>query len=177
MILLTGFGPFLGVRTNPSATLVNALRGREILGHRIVGAVLPVSFSRGPARAVALARLLRPRLMVGFGVATGRTSAMVERVAVNRADGRDVDRDQPTTVLPTGGTLRDDTVAPSLAAALDLPLSDDAGQYVCNAWLYHVLAAAPCPASFVHLPSEGLADERVLSGLTAWLEAAGPPVA
>lgn len=172
MILLTGFGPFLAVHTNPSATLVRALHGRDVEGHRIVSAVLPVSFTRGPARAVALARLLRPRLMLGFGVATGRTAAMVERVAVNRAEGRDVDRAQPTQLVPDGGPLRDDAVAPGLAAALALPLSDDAGLYVCNAWLYHALAAAPCPAAFVHIPSEGLPPDRVLSGLGAWVRGA-----
>ena len=41
---------------------------------------------------------------------------------------------------------------PALADVLGGEVSEDAGTYVCNAWLYGVLGACPCPATFVHVP-------------------------
>ena len=49
-------------------------------------------------------------------------------------------------------------------------MSEDAGGYVCNGWLYRVGRALPdTPVCFVHIPPTGLAPERLLEGLRGWL--------
>lgn len=170
MILLTGFGPFHQWSTNPSGTLVQALNGRVIAGHRTLGVVLPVSYARGPARAASLARWLHPTLVIGFGVASNRTASAVERTAQPDCAGLDIDGACPTHL---GAATRHATLdAVALAEALGIGVSDDAGRYVCNAWLY-ALADAAAPAAFVHVSPAGLDPDDVAAGLERFLRAAG----
>jgi pyrrolidone-carboxylate peptidase len=57
-----------------------------------------------------------------------------------------------------------------LARALGAVLSDDAGRYVCNAWLHRVASALDVPVGFVHVPAEGIAAERLLDGISALID-------
>jgi hypothetical protein len=56
-----------------------------------------------------------------------------------------------------------------LALALGANVSDDAGRYVCNAWLYRVARGFPAPVGFVHVPPSGLDPAILLAGLRALL--------
>ncbi len=166
-VLVTGFGSFPGVASNPTEALARAVDGARVHGVPVVGRVLPVSFRRGPDEAIAWARAVDARLVVGLGVAVSRAEVCVERVGVRVLEGRpDADGetacllDGPERVVATLDTAR-------LAAALGATLSDDAGRYVCNAWLYRVTAALPVPVGFVHVPPAGLAPARLLAGLEA----------
>jgi pyrrolidone-carboxylate peptidase len=60
-----------------------------------------------------------------------------------------------------------------LAEALGATCSDDAGGYVCNAWLHRVASTLAVPVGFVHVPAEGLPPDRLLHGLSALLERIG----
>lgn len=163
--LVTGFGPFPGVEDNPTAALARAVDGQRIGEVELVGRVLRVSWAEGPDTAIAFARELEAEWVVGLGVATARHRVEVETIAVCEwRDRPDVDGicdgglSGPPVVHATLDTA-------ALASALDARLSDDAGRYVCNAWLYRVCHALEVPVGFVHVPSAGLSVERLLRGL------------
>lgn len=170
MILVTGFGPFQKVMDNPSARLAKALHGREAAGHRIVSEVLPVSFERGPGRALELVHALQPVAAVGFGVAEGRPVAMVERRATAIRRGVDVDGVSLNATVEGPAELRATLDPDAMATALGLTISDDAGTYVCNAWLYEMARYARIPAVFIHIPAAGLDPEIVIDGLDRWAQ-------
>jgi pyroglutamyl-peptidase len=167
-ILVTGFGAFPGVDDNPSARLAAAVDGRVVRGVPIVGRVLAVRWRAGPEEAVAIARSLGARLVLGLGVAGGRVAPEVETLAVRAVDGRP-DAAGEAHDLPEGPPRVAATIdAPKLAAALGVGTSVDAGQYVCNAWLYQVTLGLPgIPVGFVHVPLSGLDVDALLRGLAS----------
>lgn len=173
-VLLTGFGPFLDVADNPSGALVRALDGRRAAGFTLVGRTLPVSYRRGPQRALELAASVRPALVLGFGVHRGG-ALQVERTG-RRAVGAtaDVDGACPPDLGEGPDTLTATLDTASLAASLQADLSDNAGSYVCNAWLYTVLRDGALPAAFVHIPPRPADAAAVLRGLTRFLAGCTP---
>lgn len=165
MILLTGYGPFGDVHDNPSARLVRAVHGLSAAGHRLHALVLPVSWAQGPSAVVSAVRALRPAVLVGFGVATTRSQVQVEAIGTGLREGVDVDGKPPppadlSTVSATVDVAR-------LAQALDAGVSQDAGRFLCNAWIAEVTPNVPCPAVFVHIPPDGMAPSRLLRVLDA----------
>ena len=170
MVLLTGFGPFLDVRDNPSARLVRRLHGRRVAGETLIGRVLPVSFERAPEETLAVARGLGARLVLGFGVARGRGGVEVERLGrPGVGDAPDIDGCCPTSLGAPGHPVSATVDVEALAAGLGAVLSEDAGRYVCNAWLYRVTHALEVPVGFVHLPPSGIAPEQVAGALARLL--------
>lgn len=162
MILLTGFGPFRQVTDNPSGVLARSLDGARMRGLTVVGRELDVSYERAAQETLALARHFEPVLVVGTGVAMTRSSIEVERIGRGGPpEGEDNDGACPKTV----GTDYRSLVAEPLAQALGAGLSDDAGRYVCNAWLVRVGAGSACPVAFVHLPPQGADPQNFLEAL------------
>lgn len=173
-VLVTGFGAFPGVPINPTEALARRLDGQQIAGHPIVGRVLPVSFQRGPDEAIRLARAHDVALVLGLGVATPRGEVCVEsrgvRIARSRRDVDGHDRPLPDTLLVEGPEIVAASVdVDCLATALEATVSDDAGRYVCNAWLYRVAHALDVPVGFVHVPTAGVALDRLCRGIAALL--------
>jgi pyroglutamyl-peptidase len=165
VVLVTGFGPFADVPLNPSGVLAAEVNGREVAGHVIVGRVLPVEFRRGPDLAIAIATATRAVLVLGTGVAVSRTRPEIERF------GRRVAGVDPGAFGPGPGP---EVVAATLdpersAEAFGAALSDDAGTYVCNAWLYRVARTLPVPVGFLHVPAQGYAAEALVAGLARLL--------
>lgn len=170
-ILLTGFEPFGGATTNPSADLARALDGRLVAGHRIVGAVLPCVFAKAGRALSSLRRRHRPRAIVCLGLAESRAEITPERVAINVADARIPDNagaqpiDRP---IVRGGpaaywsTLPVKKIVAALRAeGLPASVSNSAGTFVCNHVFYglmHALAHDPFPGEpsarggFIHVP-------------------------
>lgn len=174
-ILLTGFGPFPGVPDNATARLVPALakRARDAFENIAVHtAILDTAWNSAPQRAAALIAQHRPTLALHFGVAHEAHGFRIERVAANICR---IATDA-TGCLPTSAKLDHhgpamrpaalDTKAIALhleACGFPVSLSDDAGAYLCNAVLYHSLAAAEalsdkqgtaCLSGFVHIPAD-----------------------
>lgn len=173
MILLTGYGPFGDVLDNPSARLVRAVHGLSAAGHRLHSMVLPVSWAHGPSAVIAAARALKPEVIVGFGVATTRDHVDVESVGTGQRQGVDVDGNPPPDSIDAHVAATVDVQA--LASALGASVSQDAGRFLCNAWITQVTPAVACPAVFVHIPPEGMAPHRLLRALDAlptWATAA-----
>lgn len=184
-VLVTGFGPFLEVRDNPAARAARAVDGALIpwgAGEaRVVGRIIPVSYARGPAATMGLARRWRAHAIVGLGVARGRAQIAVERLGRRAplSDSADVDGVRLDDLEPGGPEIVAATGAvDALARALGALVSEDAGGYVCNAWLYRVTRACERLASplqpsvvFVHVPDQGVESERLIGALpTLWRE-------
>lgn len=166
-LLLTGFEPFGGEYDNPSMRLLEALDGRRIAGHRIVTALLPVTFAGAPTALAAALAQHAPALVLALGQAGGRACLSLERVALNLIDARIPDNAgaQPLDVpvvadappayfstLPLKAALR-----ALQERGIPAELSLSAGSYVCNAVFFalrHLAEHAPGTprAGFLHLP-------------------------
>ncbi len=167
-VLLTGFEPFGSNGVNPSEMLVRSLDGRVIAGLLVVARVLPVETRTLRDRVAAAIAETAPEAVVGTGYAPGRASLALERVGLNVADFEIADaagvhrRNEP--IEPGGPDARFATVPNDEIvgawAALGIPgyVSNSAGTYLCNQWLYETLGllaarATGTPAGFVHLPA------------------------
>jgi pyroglutamyl-peptidase len=167
-VLVTGFGPFLDVTDNPSGRLARAVDGRMAGAVEILGRELPVTFEGGPALAVSLAETFDTEAVIGLGVDRRTTTVDVEIRAYNVGAGQDVEG-REARVLEDGGPplVYANVDAVAFARALGGRVDDDAGRYVCNAWLYTV-GRALIPQRkvvFVHIPATGLEPERLVSAI------------
>ena len=158
-VLLTGFGPFLDVGDNPSARLVRALDGLEAGPWRLEGRVLDVSYGRLLAQVLEWCTELEPAWVLGFGVSRSGVLRVESRGVAEVVDIADVEGFRPTRLDGPPEVWATLDVG-SLAELFNCPVSEDAGQYVCNAWLHQVCQHAPCPSAFVHIPAAGISAER-----------------
>lgn len=170
-VLLTGFGPFPGVRRNVSASLVKwlAFKARFAMPRcRFVAAVLPTEWIHAPSVLVELYDRHDPVLALHFGVASNMRGFRIE------TEARNFCRMSPDAAgnLPAQACMSYDGAqtlpvtidVKSIARRLDgkgysAKLSDDAGGYLCNAVLYHSLVNAKergdrCKVGFIHVPSD-----------------------
>jgi len=166
VLLLSGFAPFGGERSNPSWEVAALLDGREISGLVVKAVRLPVSTPRAVRAIAAAIRRFRPRAVLGLGQAGGRPAISLEKVAINLAErraGRESDGGVAGTPVVRGGpdALFARLPLRAILRALErrgIPaaLSLSAGAYVCNAVMYatlHTLRARPeIAAGFIHLP-------------------------
>ncbi len=166
-ILVTGFEPFGGEKTNPSWEVVNALP-RVIAGHAVVRECIPVSFRRGPAAVLEAIQRENPSIVLCVGQAGGRAKVTPEFVGINYADARIPDNDgeqpQATRLLADAPDARFSTLPvramaqTMVDAGVPAAVSYSAGTYVCNAVLFSVLDAlaasqSTARAGFVHVPN------------------------
>ena len=155
-ILVVGFGPFVDVAENPAAALARSVDGLRGPGVEVVGRELPVSYARAPELTRTWAAELSADLVLGIGVASRRTRPEVERVGRRRAGDQrpDADGERPAELAPDGPDELASPQADAVAKALRVETSDDAGRYVCNAWLYRSLRNG-LRAAFLHVPPAG----------------------
>ena len=168
-VLLTGFDAFGGATLNPSWLAVQALHGRQVLGHTVVAAQLPTVFGTSLQVLSALLAKHQPVLVICVGQAGGRSAISLERVAINVDDAPMTDNAgaQPidTPVAPGAPAAYFSTLPiKAMLAALQLEglpaeVSQTAGTFVCNHVFYslmHALATAPelrrTRGGFVHVP-------------------------
>ncbi len=148
-VLVTGFEPFNGAAMNPSWMAAQALHGRLVAGHRLIGAELPTVFGDSIQRLRELMHRHRPALVVCTGQASGRAALSLERVAINVNDARIADNAgaQPvdTPVVP-GGPAAYFTSLPIKAMlvslldeGIDAEVSQTAGTFVCNHVFYGLM--------------------------------------
>ncbi|MCA9177087.1 MAG: hypothetical protein KDB14_21510 [Planctomycetales bacterium] len=168
-VLITCFGPYDQFDRNASqlamelakAAYVDAdLRG-ELRGDlQVEWLTLPVDFEAAPE---ILASYLdrHPDVILHVGQAPGASALRIETRGVNRRQGP---HEPLPSALVDGGAREHDSDLP-LSQWLDLlvrrglpaHLSNDAGDYLCNAVLYHSLNFAaksklPGNATFLHVP-------------------------
>lgn len=157
-LLVTGFGPFPGVADNPSGRFAASVDGARVDGVAVAGRVIPVEWGRAWPAVRAAVEALRPAALLMYGVAVQRQRVEVERLARNVA-GR---RPDAVGALPPHARLVPDGPAalPTTLPWRDLVgpavgVSDDAGDYLCNAVTFHAMHALGerlrfC--GFVHIP-------------------------
>ena len=193
-VLVTGFDPFGGERSNASLEAVRRLPAR-IGALEIATAVLPTSYRRSlPGLEAAIARA-GPQIILCVGQAGDRAALCVERVAVNIQDARIPDNDgaQPTDapVVPGGPAAYLATlpvraaVAALRAEELPAQLSMSAGTFVCNHVFYGLMHLAATRGhafrgGFLHVPclpqqaaggAPSMAPEDIARGIAIVLEA------
>jgi pyroglutamyl-peptidase len=148
-VLVTGFDPFGGAAVNPSWMATQALHGRLVAGHRLIGAQLPTVFGESLHKLRELLHHHRPALVVCTGQAAGRTALSLERIAINVEDARIADNAgaQPVDIpVVPGGPAAYFTSLPikaMLAALLgegiNAEVSQTAGTFVCNHVFYGLM--------------------------------------
>ncbi len=163
VILVTGFEPFGGDKTNGSWEAVEHLQGKRFGTETVVVAQLPVVWGKAGDELQGLIKKYHPRAVVAFGQA-GKQPVRIETVARNeRRPYKDNDGALPPTdvvaaaapdTLPTA--LDVGTIEKRLQA-VQIPVveSQNAGGYLCNETFY-VLMNDPdvqhVPRGFVHVP-------------------------
>jgi pyroglutamyl-peptidase len=167
-VLLTGFEPFGPHLVNPSELLVRSFEGRIIGGALVTIRIFPVETRTLRDRIDAALREERPEFVIGLGYAPGISALGLERIGVNVLDFEIPDsagmlrKNEPVHPGGPDGRLSTLPLAEIASAwsALGVPgyVSDSAGTYLCNQWLYEALAltektAPPVPAGFIHLPA------------------------
>lgn len=165
-LLITGFDPFGGEKTNPAIEAVKRLPA-AIAGATVVPLEIPTVF--GTCAEVVRQAIIteRPDVVLSVGQAGGRSALTPERIAINLDDGRIPDNagfqpvDQP--IQPNGPAayftqLPVKAMARAIRqAGLPSHVSTTAGTYVCNHIMYQVqhLRATEFPqlqAGFIHIP-------------------------
>ncbi len=165
-ILVTGFGAFGDVVSNPTQRVVDHLEANPP-GNFITSPIaLPVSWKQMPS--ILRAQLHRDKwdAVLLMGVAASRPYWSVETMAVNRAaEIRDCNGQLPISTELVGGApdrLQSTWAATKVALAIEalgVPVmqSEDAGSYLCNAALFlslYWLQGAGIPVGFLHVPPD-----------------------
>jgi pyroglutamyl-peptidase len=164
-ILVTGFEPFATSALNPSAEIVKAL-----IGDDLVTAILPVVFGQASAQLRELIDLHKPTAVLCLGQAEGRSAMTPERIAINLDDARIADNagNQPKEqkIIANGAdgyfsTLPIEQMVTSMkAAGIPASISLSAGTFVCNQIFYVMqdyLKDSSITSGFMHVP---LMDEQ-----------------
>ncbi|MCC5839127.1 MAG: hypothetical protein JJT96_03300 [Opitutales bacterium] len=178
VLLLTGFRAWGDHACNPSQELVEAAQPPLPPGWSLRTVCLPVSWKD---TVPAFFEALTPDTgaILAFGLAANRRTIQPERFARNAASGPDGDgQPPPFPVLAEEGPTRrsstlpvDELVAALTRANLPADVSEDAGDYLCNALSYAFLGhinrlPKTIPAGFIHLPpDEWLSAEDRLRAL------------
>lgn len=165
-ILVTGFEPFGGNTSNPSAMAAGLLPDC-IAGADIIKRILPVVFERAADQLIDFIHGYSPDAVVCTGLAGGRKAITPELIAVNLKNARIPDNEgqQPEweKILP-GGEDRLFTSLPvkemtGAMAIKEIPaeISCNAGTFVCNEVMYRLLACRNkehpgMMAGFIHVP-------------------------
>lgn len=183
-VLVTGFPPFPGVSTNPSQTLIDALRIGllQIDGVEIIPATVPVEYQGVEEVFDQLLVDVQPDVVLSFGVGRHSHSLRFESLAVNQDDASIPDNAgeirTESRIIKTGpeqiATQFDLDTLFKLLSSQGIPaeISQNAGRYVCNHLLYYGSyyqdrSNHPYQFLFTHLPSmeNGFVLERTITGL------------
>ncbi len=165
-VLLTGFEPFGGESLNPSEEISRQLHDTVIARHRVVGGLLPCVFGAAIKELKHLISVHEPVLIVGVGLAGGRTEITPERVAINVDDARIADNagqqlvDRP--VVKDGpaaywSTLPIKAIVQALRKrGIPATVSQSAGTFVCNHVFYGLMhelrGQKQVRGGFIHVP-------------------------
>lgn len=192
IILLTGFGPFGGERSNPSWDVASNLDGHEFNGLTVKSIRLPVNCSRASKSVSSAINRLKPAAVLGLGQAAGRPVLSLEQVAINLADPRaQGEREGSLQSRPVVARGPDAYFARLPLAAIlralkrhriPAAISLSAGVYVCNTVMYsalHALRRRQNPVGFIHLPYETAqaANHRAVASMSLATMTAGVEIA
>jgi len=166
-LLLTGFEPFGGFKTNPSWDALQHAADQGLFEAEVSLQRIPVRYDGAFAALEAALHAARPDAAISFGLHGGLngrepTTLYLETTARNRDGATKPDNDgvsREAAPIVVGGP---DVIAASLPAGAMLAalgeagfhaeLSDDAGAYLCNHLFYLGARRLKIPYGFVHVP-------------------------
>lgn len=165
-VLITGFDPFGGEKVNPAYEAVKMLPNK-IAGAQVITLEIPTVYTKSGEAVEKAMEEHNPDVVICVGQAGGRSSIMIEKVAINLAEARikDNEGNQPMdTALHEDGETAYFTNLPCKAVVKELRdnkipahISYTAGTFVCNDVMYHVLYLIDKKYShvrggFIHVP-------------------------
>jgi pyroglutamyl-peptidase len=166
-VLLTGFEPFGGAASNPAQDIALALDGRESDRYSVHSAILPVERFGAISALQKQIERHKPEVVICLGVAVGRASISLEKVAINFDDFRIADNagQQPIgePIEPAGPNAYFSSLPLNrIVEALNdkdiaAEISFSAGTFVCNHLMYGTLRLAEKSRNrfrtgFIHIP-------------------------
>lgn len=185
-VYLTGFEPFGGMDYNPSWEVAKGCASVLEQDHSVYTECLPVTFSLAGQWGVEHLGQREDDLVLHFGLASTRSYLSLEQVARAQTSSMP-DNDGERLALDrfsAGSELTTTLDLASLADALtrehaahtganggslpEVRVTQDAGNYVCNAIYYHSLCAHPAGrVVFVHVPMQTSEVARLQGELLA----------
>ena len=171
-IIATGFGPYPGAPENPTEWLMRLFAvDAPVCGDdvRFQSFVLPTEYDGLQERIALIGNITAPDIAIHFGLSRQAQGFRLERLARNHVatDRVDAKGDRPASAALAPGlgdiasSLPLERCAAALTAAgIPAAMSDDCGDYLCNALFFHscgklVTEFQPCWAGFVHVPLPG----------------------
>ncbi len=167
-VLISGFEPFGGRDTNPTALLIKALENSEIsfpARMTVDQILLPVTFENSFHVLNQKIKSYNPDIIISFGQAAKRDSIELEIKALNRIDADISDnagiKPQDQLINPNGedfylSTLPIQGIETALKnASVPVKLSNSAGTYVCNYLFYRLMETNQDTSrlcGFIHVP-------------------------
>ncbi len=161
-LLVTGFGPFPGVRINPTTRLAKLVAARlRLSGLRIGTAILETSYAVGLPALGREIDAAGPKAILLLGLAARARNVSVELFARGRSNPLHPDATGKAGIQRGAGLPKLTTARPQAALAqlrhlgIKSRLSPSAGRYLCDASYAAALrhpAMAGRPVLFVHVP-------------------------
>lgn len=168
-VLVTGFGPFPGVLSNPSGALIEFIRRGQYRapgGISLETALIPASWEAVPNCVDQEMARANPDIALHFGVSSRAKGFQIEQLARNTAstmadcDGKLFSKSCLVRSAPA--TLSSSYDAQALVQKLQqrgfpAQTSRNAGRYLCNMLLFKSLLRAqasgnPAQCGFIHIP-------------------------
>ena len=166
-VLLAGFEPWGEFKVNPSELLSRSFDGRLIAGRLVVSRIFPVETKLLEDRLRQILTEEQPEVVIGTGLANGRSALALERLGINLLDFSKPDavgNTRHNDPIQRGGPEARLSTLPldAIKTAWDeqgVPgyVSNDPGTFICNQFIYLSLGLAaehnpPPVCGFVHLP-------------------------
>lgn len=166
-VLVTGFQPFLEFKTNPSDSIAKAVDGAEDGKICYYGRTLPVAYDETESALMRCIDEVSPDLILGTGLAAGRTKLSLEKIAVNYkysnepdnngnlARGEKIDPELPDGIF---SRLNVEALYDSLnGKGIPAEISMSAGAYLCNYAMFVIVREAEkrgIKGGFIHIPCD-----------------------
>ena len=166
-VLVTGFEKFGKEKINPSWEAIKDLKDPDFKDVKIIKKKLPVSFKKVVETLPEIIKEIKPDIYIAFGLAGGRNTFTIERVAINIMDSTAPDNEKYT---PTDVPIFQDGPAAFFSTlpikkimktlhnqGIPALISNTAGTYVCNTAFYvgrYVMEKISPKglAGFIHIP-------------------------
>lgn len=166
-VLITGFEPFLDFNRNPTEIIANSLDGITVGSIRFIGKILPVKYDEAGKALEGAIKESSPDLIIGTGLAAGRSKISLEKIAINYKHSESPDNAGKRVLgeriregMPDGLFSRihvEELVKVLNSTGIPAEISLSAGAYLCNYVMFIILIESKkigIPGGFVHVPND-----------------------
>ena len=166
-VLITGFEPFLEFNRNPTEIIAKSLDGITAGSIRFIGKILPVKYDEAEKALDDAIKESSPDLIIGTGLAAGRSKISLEKIAINYKHSESPDNAGKRVLgepiregMPDGLFSRihvEELVKVLNSTGIPAEISLSAGAYLCNYVMFIILIESKkmgIPGGFVHVPND-----------------------